>query len=211
MAWGVCPPPDYGQAEDQGVFCWWGVIKGKAKFWKQGIKSNSVILNFSNLNNKFTEERERFLNSISDIPPPPFHVGDIVVRQPIEQEIYQKQIDSWEQSVLLGYGSVNEYIYRQQYWEANDLDDIMFEEFDMHIYDRMEKVFLKWREGTDGAGEIEKERQEDVKMEYCRVCKNVQHQVWLWTRQMEIKCFHKERQQWRRDEITAISIKRSWQ
>ena len=47
----------------------------------------------------------------------------------------------------------------------------------MHIYDRREKVFLKWREGTDGAGEMEKERQEDVKTEYCRVCKNVQHQV----------------------------------
>ena len=95
------------------------------------------------MNNKFTEERERFLNSISDIPPPPFRVGDIVVRQPIEQEIYQKQIDPWEQSLLLGYGSVNEYIYRKQYWEANDLDDIMFEEFEMHIYDRREKVFLK--------------------------------------------------------------------
>ena len=129
------------------------------------------------MNNKFTEERERFLNSILDIPPPPFRVGDIVVRKPIEQEIYQKQIDPWEQSVLLGYGSVNEYIYREQYWEANDLDDIMFEEFDMHIYDRMEKVFLKWREGPEGAGEMEKERQEDVKMEYCRVCKIVQHQV----------------------------------
>ena len=83
------------------------------------------------MNNKFTEERERFLNSISDIPPPPFRVGDIVVRQPIEQEIYQKQIDPWEQSLLLGYGSVKEYIYRKQYWEANDLDDIMFEEFEM--------------------------------------------------------------------------------
>ena len=42
MAWGTCPPPDYGQAEDQGVFCRWGVIDGKASFWKEGIKSNSV-------------------------------------------------------------------------------------------------------------------------------------------------------------------------
>ena len=57
------------------------------------------------------------------------------------------------------------------------MDDIRFEEFDMHICDRREKVFLKWREETDGAGEMEKERQEDVKTEYCRVCKNVQHQV----------------------------------
>ena len=32
------PPPDYGQAEDQGVFCRWGVIKEKARFWKQKHK-----------------------------------------------------------------------------------------------------------------------------------------------------------------------------
>ena len=103
------------------------------------------------MNNKFTEEHERFLNSLSDIPPPPFHVWNIVVRQPSEQEIYQKQIEPWEKSVLLRYGSVNEYTYQKQYGEANDLDNIRFEEYDMHIYKRREKVFLKWREGTDGA------------------------------------------------------------
>ena len=32
--------------------------------------------------NKFMEERERFINSLSDVPPPPFLVGDIVIRQP---------------------------------------------------------------------------------------------------------------------------------
>ena len=77
----------------------------------------------------------------------------------------------------------------------------------MHIYGRKEKTFLKWREGTDGAGKVEKEGQKDVKTEYCRVRKNVQYQVQLWTRDMEIKCFHKERQQWGRDKITASSIK----
>ena len=80
MAWGACPLPDYGQAENQGVFCWWGVIKGKVRFWKQGIKSDSGILHFSNMDSKCTEERKRFLNSLSDIPPPPFCAGDIVVR-----------------------------------------------------------------------------------------------------------------------------------
>ena len=69
------------------------------------------------------EEREIFINSMSDVPPPPVRVGDIVIRQPSEQEIYLKQIEPWEQSCLLGYGSGNEYIYRKQYWEANDLDD----------------------------------------------------------------------------------------
>ena len=129
------------------------------------------------MDNKFTEERKRFLNSLSNMPPPSFCVGNIVVRQPSEWEIYLKQIEPWEQSVLLGYGSVKEYIYRKQYWEANDLDDIRFEEYEMHIYARREKAFLKWREWTDGAEEVEREHQEDIKTEYCRVCKNVQHQL----------------------------------
>ena len=100
-----------------------------------------------------------------------FRLGDIVVRQPSEQKIYLKQIELWKQIVLLGH--VNEYIYREQYWEANDLDNIRLEEYDMHIYDRREKVFLKWRETTNGAGELEKQCQEDVKIEYSRVCKNL--------------------------------------
>ena len=120
------------------------------------------------MDNKVTEDCERFLNPLSNIPPPPFRVGDIVVMQPSEREIYLKQIELWEQM-----------------WE-----------YEMHIHGKREKVFLKWREGTDGAVELEKERQEDVKMEYCRVCKKLQYQVRLWTRQMEIKYFHKERQQW---------------
>ena len=133
MARGAHPLPDYGQAEDEGVFCQWGVRKRETRFWKQGIKSNSVILHFRNIDNKFAEERERFQNSLSDILPPHFRLGNIVIRQPSEREIYQKQIEPWEQSVLLGYGSVNEYIYCKQYWEANDLDDIRFEEYKMHI------------------------------------------------------------------------------
>ena len=46
------------------------------------------------------------------------------------------------------------------------MDDIRLEEYEMHIYDRRGKVFLKWRERRDGAGEVEKEHQEDVKTEY---------------------------------------------
>ena len=88
------------------------------------------------------EERKRFINSLSDVPPPPFCVGDILLRQPSEREIYLKQIESWKQNCLLEYGSVNNYIYRKQYWEANDLDDIRLEEYEMHIYGKTEKVFL---------------------------------------------------------------------
>ena len=47
------------------------------------------------MDNEFMEERGRFLNSLSNVPPPPFHVGDIVVRQPSEREIYLKQIEPW--------------------------------------------------------------------------------------------------------------------
>ena len=150
------------------------------------------------MENKFTEEDVKLLNTLSDRPPPPFRVGDIIIWQLTEREIYEKEIEPWEQSVLLGYRSVKECFYWKQYWETNDLDDIRFEEYELHIYDKKEKALLKWREGTDWAGEMEKEGKNDVKTEYYRVCKIVQHQVQLWTREIEIKCFHKEREQWGR-------------
>ena len=142
-------------------------------------------------------------------PPEPFlsRLDILYIRQPSQREIYENEIEPWEQSVLLGYRSVKEYLYRKQYWESNDLDDMRFEEYEMHIYDKKEKAFLKWRERTDGAGKMEKEGKKDVKTEYCRVCKFVEHQVQLWTREIEIKCFHKEREQWGREKITASSIK----
>ena len=159
------------------------------------------------MENKFTEEEVKLLNTLSDRPPPSFHVGDLVIRQPSEREIYEKEIEPWEQSVLLEYRSVKEYLYREQHWEANSLDDMRFEEYEMHIYDKKEKAFLKCREGTDGAWKMSKEGQKDLKTEYCRVCKNVQHQMQLWTSAIEIKCFHKEREELGRDKIRASSIK----
>ena len=89
----------------------------------------------------------------------------------------------------------------------DDLDDMRFEEYELHIYDKKEKAFWKWTEGTDGAGTMKKEGKKDLTTEYCRVCKIVQHQVQLWTREIEIKCFHKEKEQWGRDKITTSSIK----
>ena len=60
--------------------------------------------------------------------------GVIVIRQPSEREIYLKQIKLWEQTpCLLGYESVDEYIFRKQYEEANDLDDIRLGEYEIHI------------------------------------------------------------------------------
>ena len=99
------------------------------------------------MDNEIMKEQERIMNSFSDVPPPCFRMGDMVIRQPSEQEIYLKQIELWEQTpCLLGYESVDEYIFRKQYEEANDLDDIRLEEYEIHIYDKIEKVFLKWRE-----------------------------------------------------------------
>ena len=59
------------------------------------------------------------------------------------------------------------------------MDNIRLEKYKMHIYDKREKASLKWKEGTDGAGELEKKCLEGVKTEYCKVCKNIQHQVRL--------------------------------
>ena len=67
------------------------------------------------MENKFTEEDVKLLNILSDRPLPPFRVGDIVIRQQSEWEIYEKKIEPWEKSVLLGYRSVKEYVYRKQY------------------------------------------------------------------------------------------------
>ena len=82
-------PQTMGRQKTRGFLS----VRRFSRFWKQGIKSNSVILHFSSMDNKFAEEQERFLNSLSDIPPPPFRVREIVVRQPSERKIYQKQIE----------------------------------------------------------------------------------------------------------------------
>ena len=72
---------------------------------------------------------------------------------------------------------------------------------------KRENAFVKWREGANGAGKMEKEHQKDVETEHCRVCQVVQHQVQLWTKEFEIKCFHKESEQWGRDRKTVGSFK----
>lgn len=47
---------------------------------------------------------------------------------------------------------MDEYIWREQYLKANDLDDTRLEEYEIHVYNRKGKVFIKWRKGKDGAG-----------------------------------------------------------
>ena len=92
---------------------------------KKGIKTNDVTFHFSKMADKIMQERERIINTFSNVPPQPFYVGDIVVNKPSEREIYLKQIEPLEWTpCLLGYNSVDEYIFRKQHEEANNLDDI---------------------------------------------------------------------------------------
>ena len=174
----------------------------------KGIKTNGVTFHFSNMADEILQERERIIHTFSNVPPQPFQVGDIVIVQPSEREIYLKQIELLERTpCLLGYDSVDEYIFRKQYKEANDLDDIRLEEYGIHIYDKTQTLFLKWSEGSDGAGRLKEESLLETKIEKWTVCKKLRHQVQLWTKCMEIKCFHKERERWGRDRSTKISIK----
>ena len=45
------------------------------------------------MDNEIMKVPERIINSFSDVPPPPFCVGDIVIRKLSKQEIYLKQIE----------------------------------------------------------------------------------------------------------------------
>ena len=75
-------------------------------------------------------KRERIINVFSNVPPQPYQVGNIVIVQPSEWEIYLKQIEPLERTpCLLGYDSVDEYIFWKEYEEANDFDNIRLEEY----------------------------------------------------------------------------------
>lgn len=74
--------------------------------------------------------------------------------QPSEREVYLKQIELLELTpCLLGYDSVDEYIFRKQYGETNDLDDIRMGEHEILIYNKTQRAYVKWNEeGLDGVG-----------------------------------------------------------
>ena len=82
------------------------------------------------MENKFTED-VKLVKTLSERAPPPLRVGNIVIRQPSEGKIYEEKVEPYEQSVLLGYRLVKEYLYWKQYWEANDLDDMRLEEYEL--------------------------------------------------------------------------------
>ena len=103
--------------------------------------------------NEILEKCQRIVNRFSDMRQP-FIVVYIVIIQPSEREIYLAQIELWERTPCISsYPTVEEYIHRKQYEEANDIDDIRMGEYKLHIYDKTRRAYVKWcEEGPDGAG-----------------------------------------------------------
>lgn len=69
-------------------------------------------------------------------------------------------------SSVFRYPNFDEYILRKQYEEANALDDIRLGEYEIHIFGKTQKAFLKWSEGSDGEGSLKEEPLVEA-----RVCK----------------------------------------
>ena len=127
------------------------------------------------------QECERIINTFSNIPQP-FYVEDLVIVQPSERKIYLKQIEPLEWTLrLLGYNLVDEYIFRKQYEEGNDLDDIRMGE--IHIYDETRRAYVKWQEeGSDGVRVWKEDKGMEAKpWRTFAVCKRLQQQMGLWT------------------------------
>ena len=69
-------------------------------------------------------EREIVINSYSNIAQS-FFVEDMVITQPTGRETLLSQIELWERTpCVVEYPLVEYYIYRKQFEEENDLDDI---------------------------------------------------------------------------------------
>lgn len=83
---------------------------------------------------------------------------DIVTNQLTEREILLAQIEPLEcTSSVFGYPNFDEYILRKQYEEANDFDDIRLGEYEIHIFGKTQKAFLKWSEGSNGEESLKEE------------------------------------------------------
>ena len=76
------------------------------------------------------------------------------------------------------------------------------EEYEIHVYDKSEEAFVKWREERDGQGRLQRKQQTEAKTGYCQIWKKLQDQVQHWTGRLEIKCFHKGRKQWGQHKLT---------
>ena len=121
---------------------------------------------------------------------------DIVIIQPMVREIFLSQIEPSERTpCILGYPSVDDYIFRKQYEETNVLDDKRVGECKVDINNKMQRTYVKWHdESLQGAGVLKEDRYMEAKLEgTCAVCKILQQQMCLWTQGFGMTCFHKER------------------
>ena len=118
-----------------------------------------VTFHFSNMTSKMLQDRGRIKKTFSNIPQL-FYVRDIVIVHSSERKIYIKQIELLEGTpCLLGFDSVDEHIFRKQYGEVNDLDDIRIGEHEIHIDDKKQMANVKWQEeGLDGVGAWKKDK-----------------------------------------------------
>ena len=71
---------------------------------------------------------------------------------------------------------VDEYIFRKQYEKVNALDDIRMGDYEIHVYDKTQKAYLKWREeGPDGTELLKEDQHVEAKLsDTCAVCKGLQ-------------------------------------
>ena len=80
---------------------------------------------------------------------------------------------------------------------------------EIHVFDKMRKPFVRWdEEGPDMAEFFREEQFVEARMsDKCAVCKSLQQQTRLWMVRFEIKCFHKEREQWGIEKLTKMNVK----
>ena len=70
---------------------------------------------------------------------------DIVITQPLEREIFLSQIEPSEWTpCILGYPSVDDYIFRKQYEETNVLNDKRVGECEVDVNNKTQRTYVKW-------------------------------------------------------------------
>ena len=80
-------------------------------------------------------------------------------------------------------------------------------EYYIHVYNKKEAQYIKWhKERPDGTGSFHSEEGEEELEKPCNLCKTLQNTSTPWTKELEIKYFHKPREQLCIDKMTDDSI-----
>ena len=104
---------------------------------------------------------------------------------------------------------MDEYIFRKQYGETNNLDDIRMGEHEILIYNKKQRAYVKWKEeGLDGVRVWKKGKGMEAKpWRTSAVCKSLQQQTGVWMQRFKVKCFRLKREQWGKNKLTRMSTK----